>query len=427
MKQMSKFQIALLVIFGAFIILAVIIFSRNRGGAGEARVTLSIWGTLPTYEFTNALPVSTDITFQYTQKSASTISSEFTEALATGQGPDLIILPAENLLSEKNKLVIIPDNVVRRADFINTFIKGGEIFLDSQGAYALPLYVDPMVMYWNRDMFSKAGFSLPPVYWNEIYSYVEKLTTRDNAGNITASAMALGESRNIPNAKEVISLLMLQSGTPIVSLVGTNLRSVILDNNGLSQVPAVSALEFYTQFANPQKTFYSWNRSLLAADTHFTSGRSAMYLGFASELPVLKAKSPTLDIGVSPVPQSSIPGRTVTFGKIYGVAITRGADNFAGALAGATFLVSAESARALSLATAAVPARRDLLAERPSDPSGFVFYGAALLSAGWLDPNPVRTESIFTEMVESVTSGRARVDQAVSTANTAINSLLDNI
>lgn len=426
---MSKFQIALLVIFGAFIVFAVIIFSLNRGGSGQGNNNISIWGTLSRFDFDNMVTtagISTEtLSFNYVEKKAETFSQDFTEALAVGEGPDLIILPVESLLKEKNKLMLIPSESVRQADFVNTFIKEGELFLESTGTYALPMYVDPMVLYWNRDLFAKAGLANPPVYWDEIYNFTSKLTQRDNAGNITTSAIALGEARNIPNFKEVLSLLMLQAGTPIVSNVGPSLRSVLLDNSGFPQVPSVAALEFYTQFANPQKSFYSWNKSLLSAPTHFTSGRSAMYLGFASELGTLKAKSPTLDLGISPVPQSRVSGRVVTFGKLYGVALVRSARNPGAALSGAISLVSRESSKALASATSLVPARRDVLSERPSDPSGFVFYGAALLSGAWLDPDSSKTKEIFREMIESVTSGRVRIDQAVSNANTSLNTLLE--
>jgi hypothetical protein len=47
-----------------------------------------------------------------------------------------------------------------------------------------------------------------------------------------------------------------------------------------------------------------------------------------------------------------------------------------------------------------------------------------LQSQGWLDPDARATEKLFVEMIESGTSGRARVDQAISTANTSLNTLL---
>ena len=428
---MSKFQIALLVIFGAFILVAVILFSQNKGG-GRASADLTIWGSLPSYNFNNFLTASgialdDSLSFSYVEKSPASLSNDFTKALAVGEGPDLIILPLENLVKEKEKLILIPSESVRPADFSNTFIKEGELFQTSLGTYALPMYVDPMVLYWNRDTLAKASLASPLMYWDQIYDYIKKLNAKDGAGNISQTALALGEAKNIPNAKEILSLLMLQAGTPIVSYLGEDMRSVVLESSQLSQTPTVSALEFFTQFANPQKSFHSWNRSQISADTHFTSGKSAMYLGFASELPLLKAKNPTMDIAISPVPQSRASGKSITLGRLYGVAITRGARDVSGALAGALTLVSNTSAKALSSSTSLVPARRDILANPPTDPAGFTFFGASLQSTGWLDPDPEKTEKMFVDMIESVTSGRARVEMAVNTLNSSLNALIDEV
>lgn len=426
---MSKFQTGLLIVFGVFIIIAVILFSQSRG-SGSSSVNLAVWGTMSERDFDNVLSSAglnqSDVqSFDYTMKNESSFSAEFTEALAVGRGPDLIILPVDGLIKEQDKLLLIPNESVKPADFVSTFVKEGELFQTPLGTYALPMYMDPMVLYWNRDLLAKSALAAPPVYWDEIYDYVSKLTTKDNAGNITQSAMALGEARNIPHVKEILSLLMLQAGTPITAYSGEELRAVLTESIASVQLPSIAALEFYTQFANPAKSYYSWNRSQLSADTHFTSGKSAMYLGFASELPVLKAKNPTMDIAIAPVPQSRASGQVSTFAKLYGVAIARSANDPVSALTGALALVSKDTASALADVTPYIPTRRDLLSDRPGDPAGFVFYAAALQSRGWLDPDPIKTKTIFTEMVESVTSGRARVDTAVNNANSSINTLIE--
>jgi ABC-type glycerol-3-phosphate transport system substrate-binding protein len=423
--NMSKFQIGLLVVFGVFALVAVVLFARSRGNSA-ATINLVVWGPISEYDFHNTLQasgldVSDAIKWNYKEKKLDTLSSEFTQALAIDKGPDLIILPVESLLQEKAKLMLIPAESVKPADFVNTFIKEGELFLTTAGTYALPFYVDPMVLYWNKETFASAGLATPPVYWDQIYDYIGKLTKRDAAGNLTSSAIALGESKNIPHAKEILSMLIMQAGSPIVTSFGETHRSTLLENNGAAQIPAIAALEFYTQFANPQKTYYTWNRSLLSADTSFTSGKSAMYLGFASELPVLKAKNPTLDLGVSPVPQSRASGRAATYGRLFGVAVSRGARDKAGALAGAVALVAKDAVKGLAASTPLIPARRDILSESPTDPAGFVFYGAALISRGWLDPNTSETDKIFVNMIESVTSGRARVDEAVQSAHNSLS------
>ena len=416
---MTKFQIILLAIFGVSIVAAVAVFSVYRGSSGGDSATATVWGDISSYDFnlllnTPALSQDRTLVVSYVEKSAETIETEFTEALAQGVGPDIIIITQDKLWKNRPKLAAIPYSSVSERDFKTTFIEEGELFLDQNGVYALPLSIDPLVLYYNRDLLSAAGQARPIAFWDEIYAAATNLSKRDAAGNLISSVMALGEARNISNAKDILSLLFIQAGTPITGFIGPELRSQISANFGLSISPGESALDFYTQFSNPTKTFYSWNRSLMNAQTHFTSGDSAYYLGFASELRVLKNKNPTLNFGVSLAPQSRVSGKTVTLGRLRGVAISRGARNPSAALAVALKLVSKEVARSLSEILALPPARRDLLSDKPTDAASSVFYDAALQSKGWLDPDTVATEAIFRDAIESVTSGRARTAEAIN-------------
>ena len=425
---MSKFQIILIAVFGVFILAGVATFSLYRGGSAN-NVSVTVWGDIPSYDFNLLLSkpiISQDktMTINYVEKSEDTIETEFTESLAEGTSPDLIILTNDKLWKNKSKLTIIPYASVSERDFKATFIEEGELFLDQNGIYALPFSIDPMVLYYNRDLLSGAGQARPMQYWDEIYASAANLSKRDAAGNVVSSVIALGEARNIPNFKDVLSLLLFQAGTPITSFVGTELRSQISNKFNLSISPGETALDFFTQFSNPTKVYYSWNRSLIDAQTHFTSGDSAYYLGFASELRVLKNKNPTLNFAVSLVPQSRVSGKTITFGRLRGLAISRGSKNPDAALATATKLVSKDVASALSEILALPPARRDLLSIKQTDDVLSVFYNAALQSKGWLDPDATITGSIFREAIESVTSGRARTVEAVSKANREVDALI---
>ena len=417
-----------MVVFGAFIVLAVIIFSTYRGASG-GDVTITVWGDIPSFDFNQLLSTpefSSNKAFGivYREIPAASIDAEFTEALARDTGPDLFILTQDRFLENKPKLLVIPYEAYTERDFKNTFIEEGELFLDPNGVYALPLLIDPLVLYFNRDMLSSVGRASPMGYWDEIYASAADLSKKDVAGNLISSVMALGESRNIPHAKDFLSLLMLQAGTPIVALVGEDLRAQVSESFNLPVVPGEAALEFYTQFSNPTKNFYSWNRSLIDAQTHFTSGDSAYYLGFASEYRVLKNKSPNLNFGVAPVPQSRVSNRVITFGNLRGVAISRGSRNPAVALEAAKKLTSQDPSGLLSQALLLPPTRRDLLTRRPTDAVLSVFYDAALQSRAWLDPSERETDAIFREAIESVTSGRARVLEAVAKMNRDLDSII---
>jgi len=425
---MSKFQIILLVVFGVFILIAVAVFSLYRGGSSSSSKVL-IWGDIPSYDFETFLTNSglnqdNSLVISYVAKSPETLESDFTEALARNIGPDLIILTQDKIWKEKDKLTLIPYKSVSERDFKDTFVEEGELFLTPEGVYALPLSLDPMVLYYNRDILSTAKQAKPIAYWDEIYDAATTLSQKDAAGNILRSAIALGEASNIPNAKSILSLLMLQAGTPITALTANGLVPTLTYRFDFPVVPAESALDFYTQFSNPTRVYYSWNRSLVDAQTHFTSGDSAYYLGFASELRTLRNKNPTLNFGVTLVPQSRVSNKSITFGKIRGIAISRGTTQAGVALDAAVKLVSQSNSLALSNVLVLPSPRRDILSVRPDDAIFSVFYDAALQAKGFLDPNPNATKSIFREMIESVTSGRARTTQAVSKAQDEFENLI---
>jgi len=425
---MSKFQIILLAAFAVSIVLGVAAFSLYRGSSNQS-VAMTVWGDIAAQDFsllldTPAISQDRAFTVSYVEKSAGTIETEFTEALARGVGPDLVILTQDKLWKNKSKLSLIPYESISERDFGTTFIEEGELFLDEEGIYALPLSIDPMVLYYNRDLLSAAGQARPIAYWDEIYKAAANLSKLDAAGNLVSSVMALGEARNIHHAKDILSLLLLQAGTPITSFVGSELRSQISANFGTPTSPAEAAFDFYTQFSNPTRAYYSWNRSLVDAQTHFTSGSSAYYLGFASELRVLKNKNPTLNFGISLVPQSRVSGKTITFGRLRAVAISRGSSNPSLALALATKLVSKEATLSLAEILVLPPARRDLLSLRPTNAISSVFYDAALQSKGWLDPDIIMTDAIFRTAIESITSGRARTLEAINKANSEIEALI---
>lgn len=425
---MSKFQIIVLIVFGVSIVGAVAAFALFRGSsAGD--ITVVVWGDIPANEFdlmlnTTGLGQNPSEEIVYVEKPSESLGQEFTEALARGAGPDLIILTQDKFWKERPKLLAIPYDNFSERDFKMTFVEEGELFLSPEGAYALPLSIDPMVLYYNRDLLSAAGQARPIAYWDEIYAAALNLSKRNTAGNLVVSTIALGEARNIRHAKDILSLLFLQAGTSITSFADGELSSQISNSYDLPVVPAESALDFYTQFSDPTRAFYSWNRSLIDAQTHFSSGDSAYYIGFASELDTLRNKNPNLNFAIAPIPQSRVSGKIVTLGLLRGVAISRGSRSPGAALSVAMKLVSKENALALSQILALSPARRDLLAERPSDPALSVFYDSALQSKGWLDPDDSATDAIFREAIESVTSGRARTIQAVGQAHDEVEALI---
>lgn len=414
-----------------FIIVGAIMFATYRStDTSVTNISISIWGTLPGDSFRTFISryfseMQIKHSVDYIQKDATTFDQELVEALASGGGPDAIILSEDSIVSYSNKIYPIPYTVFPELEFKQTFIQEGELYLVPKGILALPFSVDPLVMYWNRDIFNNTSVTIPPTNWTEVANLVPKMTKKDLAKNISMSTVALGEFRNVTNAKEILSTLLLQLGSPVIRLnLDGSLESTLKEEFGLKTSPTISSLEFYTNFSNPSKREYSWNRSLTNSLDAFVNGDLAMYFGFASEFLTIKNKNPNMNFDVAFMPQ--IAGAKVysTFGSMLGFAIMKNSANPAGAYTVLSTLTSAGAVPFWKDIFNISSARRDILGQVENSAAKTVFNKSAIMSKGWLDPNKAQTSLIFQEMVESYTTGRENIESAVSTASDRIDALL---
>lgn len=431
MKDLSTFQIVLTAAFAVAAIAGVIVFATFRGGGGTGEIgEVLIWGTLDgaiMESVLSELSVENEDfrAVSYVEKDARTFDDEFVNALAAGTGPDLTFIDQNDILTHRDKIKLIPFESYSERLFKDTFIEEGELYLTETGILGFPFIVDPLVMYWNRDIFATKGISAPPKYWDEFFTLAPKVTERDQSSNILQSLVALGEYRNILHAKDILSTLMMQAGNPII-LVRENgeLRAVLDEKLGFSSLPAEAALRFYTEFSNPVKSVYSWNRALPNSRQSFLGGDLAVYFGFASELSLLLDSNPNLNFDVAPFPQSRDAERSVTFGRMQALAITRTSADPSSAFLVATTLTRSDILQKIADRTGLPPVHRDLLRTRPTDAENAIFYDAALIARAWLDPAPALTDGIFQRMIESTISGRARLREAIETADRELQNAL---
>src|SRR3989344_2243561 len=336
---MKPFQIFVLGLFGFFAIVGVIVFATFRGpNAGIEEIPVTLWGTLPTEEFVEALgayngDAEEQLSVVYRELSRSELDSEFAEAGAEGRGPDLLLVPHDAILEQQAKLSVLPFESFPERDFKDTFVELGELFVVPEGIVGLPLSIDPLVLYWNRDILASEGYALPPKTWEELVVMTPKLTERDEANSIVRSAIAFGGFQNVDHAGEVLTLLFMQAGDPIVVRGADGRLSVSFGERfDLPEVPAESALRFYTEFADPVKPLYSWNRSLPSAKDAFLAGDLALYLGFASEARELALRNPNLNFDVALVPQVDGSPLQQTYGAIAALALLRPSPSTSAAL-----------------------------------------------------------------------------------------------
>lgn len=252
----------------------------------------------------------------------------FVNALADDVGPDLVSMHVRWLGKHRARLAVMPQTVkvarvtvkegiepeqivtietnrmptidIVRSNYVSTV--AGDIAVGND-LYGLPLSMDTLALFYNKNLLDAAGVPLPPATWAEFLEAVKKTTKFDRSGKIIQAGAAIGTGNNIDNAFDLVSLLMMQNGVSMAE--GSRVTFAEgLDRTSVSAgQPALEAMRFYTDFARPTKEVYTWNDMFGFAIDEFAAGKTVFYLGFAYDLARIKAKAPQLNIGVAPVPQ----------------------------------------------------------------------------------------------------------------------------
>ncbi len=429
---MRNFHIILLAVFVLIFFFAVLVFagiikigSSNTPGAGG---TVALWGTIPVEnvepyinEFNKGKPYSV----VYTAIAPDVFTESFIEALASGTGPDLVLVTSSTFLRNKDKLFPVPFTSYSERLYRDTYIDGASVFLNQEGIAAFPLTVDPLVLYYNKDMLARVGIITPPRTWEELNRFLPFFVKRDTAGAITQTALPLGESVNVRYFKKILSNLFLQTGNRIVAEDPLTLRyGAQLDRTIEGGTPAGEALMYYISFANPVNEFYSWNRSLPNSLDMFVAGKAAFYIGTASDLFQIRAQNPNLNFDVTEVPQPEETERPVVFADFTGIATVKASQNFVSAYSAMLELAGVGFSDYLSKTMSIPPARRDLLVLRPDNPYMNVFFGTAVSVFSWPDPDEAKSDDVFRAMITNVSSGRMSPTEAIYEANRALQSLI---
>jgi ABC-type glycerol-3-phosphate transport system substrate-binding protein len=429
MNKSSTFQIILITIFGASVFIALFIFATFHASNSTTLSRITLWGTVSASDFNTTFSAyntanGNKLDIVYVQKKPESFDQDFIEAIASGNGPDAIIFPQDLIMREQDKLYAIPESILPLRTFQDAFVDEAGLYVTPQGIVGLPLSIDPLVMYWNKDIFNTAGIVYPPKTWNEFLTLVPKLTQRDAASNITQSAVALGEFTNIDNAKEILSALFFQAGNPIMASNSNGVLTSTLDDTSGGNSGAQSVLSFYGQFSNLDKTLYSWNRSLPYSQDAFIAGDLAVYFGFASEYNSIKLKNPNLNFDVTSFPQPYSAKTKLTFGRMNGLAVVKSSRQINSAFQTIYALSGPVFSSLWSSATKSAPARRDLLSQVSTDPNVVIFNNSALISRAWLDPNPSATNGVFQDMIEGVNFGQRSPADSISNASNQLNNIV---
>jgi ABC-type glycerol-3-phosphate transport system substrate-binding protein len=180
---MNNFQTILVAVFLAFFVFAVLIFSgaiNIPGGGKDEGITgkIVIWGTFPNSVMTDSIDSfgseNKNLNLVYFKKEVSTYQQDLIEAFANGKGPDLFIITPDMIQRNSNFIYKIPYASYPKKTFTDSFIDGANIYLDNDGIMGFPLVVDPIVLYYNKDILTNEGIVNPPKTWDELFIRIKK-------------------------------------------------------------------------------------------------------------------------------------------------------------------------------------------------------------------------------------------------------------
>ena len=421
----------LLVIAGGVVIIVIVLLIFGFIKTPKAKpATLEIWGLddegnlqelLSDYKKENK-----HITINYEKKSFADYETELINAFAADKGPDIWLIHNTWLLKHKDKIKELPNELFSLNDFRATFVEVVEKDLvDENKIYALPLYVDTLALFYNKDILNSAGIPLPPDTWEELIADLDKLVQRNQWGGIEQAGAALGTAENVDHSTDILALLMLQNGT---KMVNEDKKSATFDESiyieGKAYQPGQDALRFYTDFSNPSKRAYTWNRQMSYSLDAFIEGKVAMMFNYSNQIPTIKDRAPYLNFGISSMPQ--IKGRNfdIDYANYWAFTVSKKTRVSQEAWKFILYLNQKENAKKYLETVNRPVARRDLVNWQKDDLELGVFAKQSLSAQTWHKVESRAIEIIFANAIESVVLGRANVTKAIQAAADQVTLLM---
>ncbi len=370
-------------------------------------------------------------------KNPETFRQDTVDALAIGQGPDIWLIDQRWLPKEIDKLVPAPDQALDQDNVL--YVKNNfapvvaQDLIAQDKVWGLPAYLDTLAVLVNQNILAETlrelkrsntplkdetPLTLGPRTWEEFIGLV-RLTTKRQGDQIERSGAALGTANNVRWAPEILAALMLQNETIVVSpdklTAGFNLPRQKV--GGTLFYPGANALEFYTNFAQPSKSFYSWNEQMPSDFEAFVQGQVAMVFGFEDDVHQLGQDFPTFDFRVVPLPQVNGALKPIDLARYSAFVVTNNSKQPQAAWDFIKFLTgqgsdfySESSGRPSAKAAKQLPNIVNRI--RAGDP--FRFQGASAKS-WYRGKSPQYFEDQFRQMIQDVLAG-APIDAALDKA-----------
>ena len=468
----SKLKVVVAFVF----IFSLFLFSGClKSNNPQYKVDLEVWGVFDSSDVLDRLAseykkINPHIgEIRYRKFTVDSYKKDLIDALASGQSPDIFWIHNTWLPSFQDKVEPSSEIILGEKQFRENFVDVvANDFLANNKVYAVPLSVDSLALYYNKDLLNSQGITTPPKTWDEFNAAVRKLTRIDQFDNITQAGAALGTAYNINRSTDVLGLLMFQNGVNMVNDEKTEASIEKPVNAGEKSIRAgENAVEFYTQFARKNSSVYTWNPRMHYSIDSFYEGTTAMMINYSWHYNTIKNKNSKLNFAVAPVPQLN-PENPSNYANYWGMAVSRnkilgeaqkkkivengltdgnynkvrlveawqlikylGINNnksmtLYNGLTGNSqaFAIKDDPTVAYLEETIKPAARRDIIEKQKQDPILGPFAYGNLIAKSWYQKDPETSEQIIAQTINSVNLGEKTIYEALRLASNRISQLM---
>ncbi|HET8524176.1 MAG TPA: sugar ABC transporter substrate-binding protein [Thermomicrobiales bacterium] len=234
-------------------------------------------------------------------------------ALPAGEGPDLIEMDRHEIYPYYLNDQIVPFS----GDMLSYVQQNWPKFAVDHATvkdelYALPWITSPKMMFYNTDMFSKAGITKPPETVDEMMSMAEKLTVKNSGGTITTQGIDLRLSGGgFGTSQKYWTQAMIPYGAEVLHTDGDKYSA------GYNNDQGVAALNLYIDAVYVKKvsTFDAKHDA-----EGFGLGQAAMFQRESWVCDYLAKNAPDIKYDVFPMPKG--PGGWGTVANTLGLGVT---------------------------------------------------------------------------------------------------------
>lgn len=261
------------------------------------------------------------------------------DQLKEGKGPDILLFPDQR--KEEYWDSLTPTSAKVAEGFAQV---AQQDLVEGKLAYALPLWIDSLVIYYNTAFY-------PEGIQSQWYDFAEQ-TRGINTGGI-----AMGRLDNMRYGWDILKALFLQKNVTLA---------------GPAQEALFDTLEFFNRFAYPIDRYYNWNEKLsrdypdLEVDS-FAREKVAAIAGYSSLYHFIQTKIDQLDeigfrhlesdeVGVATFPQFD-PDNPHYLAKYFALGVSTSSDHPNEAWDFIKLLTTPENAEYYQQATGRTPGR----------------------------------------------------------------------